>query len=308
MINFRYHIVSLMAVFIALSVGIAVGVSLGPSVDQGLLRQAEQDRKQVAELRAELNRRNALDDYREAYDKQAGEPVIEGALNGVRVAVVSMPDAPGRVVTDLTAAVATAGGTVVREVQVRPEAFDPAKAEAVTAALASLAEHVPLNDGMTQAEKVGTALARSIASPQAEERDQLALALGDALSGAGFVTLNGGSNAQAQLVLVVGAEASDPPATSSVLSSHVEFDLALKTRAGVVVAGPNSAQIEGTDVLAVRTDPQGNNLLSTVDVADLSSGVVTVVLAGQEQLLGREGRHYGALARADAPLPKLPIH
>ena len=125
MINFRYHIVSLMAVFLALSVGIAVGVSLGPSVDQGLLRQAEQDRKQVAELRNEINRRNALDEYQRAYDKQAGEPVIEGALRDVRVALVTMPDAPGRVVTDLTAAVATAGGTVVREVEVRPDAFDP---------------------------------------------------------------------------------------------------------------------------------------------------------------------------------------
>ena len=71
-INFRYHIVSLMAVFIALSVGIAVGVSLGPSVDEGLLQQAEQDRKQVTELRAELDRRNALDEYREAYDQQVG--------------------------------------------------------------------------------------------------------------------------------------------------------------------------------------------------------------------------------------------
>ena len=39
----------------------------------------------------------------------------ERALRDVRVAVVSMPDAPGRVVTDLTAAVATAGGNVVRE-------------------------------------------------------------------------------------------------------------------------------------------------------------------------------------------------
>ena len=47
MINFRYHIVSLMAVFIALSVGIAVGVSLSPSVDQGIIAQAAQDRKQV---------------------------------------------------------------------------------------------------------------------------------------------------------------------------------------------------------------------------------------------------------------------
>jgi hypothetical protein len=307
MINFKYHIVSLMAVFIALSVGIAVGVSLGPSVDQGLLRQAEQDRKQVAELRAELNRRNALDDYREAYEEQTGEPLIQGALNGARVAVVAMPDAPGRVVTDITAAVAGAGGSVVREVQVRPSAFDPAKAEEATAALASFADQVPLNGEMTQAEKIGAALARSIASPQVEDRDQLALDLGNALTGAGFVAINGGSAAQAQLVLVVGAEASDPPLTGSVLLSHVEFDVALKTRAGVVLAGPNSAQIEGTDVLAARTDPQGDNLLSTVDVADLRSGVITVVLAGQEQLLGREGRHYGALARAEAPLPKLPI-
>jgi hypothetical protein len=307
MINFRYHIVSLMAVFIALSVGIAVGVSLGPSVDQGLLRQAEQDRKQVAELRAELNRRNALDEYREAYDEQAGQPVIQGALNGVRVAVVTMPDAPGRVVTDVSAAVAAAGGSVVREVQVRPAAFDPAKAGEVTEALGSLAVRVPLNDEMTQAEKIGAALARSIASPQVEDRDELAIALGDALSDAGFVAINGGSAAQAQLVLVVAAEATDPPVTSTVLSSHVEFDVALKARAGVVLAGPNSAQIEGTDVLAARTDPKGSSLLSTVDVADLSSGVVTTVLAGQEQLLGRVGQHYGALARAEAPLPKLPI-
>jgi hypothetical protein len=307
MINFRYHIVSLMAVFIALSVGIAVGVSLGPSVDQGLLRQAEQDRKQVAELRAELNRRNALDDYREAFEEQTGKPLIEGALNGARVAVVAMPDAPGRVITDITTAVASAGASVVREVQVRPSAFDPAKADEVTDALSSLAHQVPLSEEMSQAEKIGAALARSIASPQVEDRDELALNLGNALSDAGFVALNGGSASQAQLVLVVAAEASDPPFASSVLSSHVEFDLALKARAGVVLAGPNSARIEGTDVLAARTEPQASNLLSTVDVADLRSGVITAVLAGQEQLLGREGQHYGALARAEAPLPKLPI-
>ena len=118
MINFRYHIVSLMAVFLALSVGIAVGVSLGPSVDQGLLRQAEQDRKQVTELRNEINRRNALDGVpagvRRA-DRRAGDRRARSATYAWRWS--SMPDAPGRVVTDLTAAVATAGGTVVREVE-----------------------------------------------------------------------------------------------------------------------------------------------------------------------------------------------
>jgi hypothetical protein len=307
MINFRYHIVSLMAVFIALAVGIAVGVSLGPSVGRGLIGQADQDRKQVAELRAELNRRNALDEYRNAFEEQISEPVIRGALSGVRVAVVAMPDAPDRVVTDITAAVETAGGSVVREVRVRPDAFDPAKADEVTEALANVAVHVPLTEGMSQAEKVGAALARSIASPQMEDRDQLALDTGDALSKAGLVAVSGRSAAQAQLVLLVGAKATDPPATTAVLTAHVQFALELKDRAAVVLAGPNSARMEGSDVLAVRTDPQGDNQLSTVDVADLPSGVITTVLAGQEQLLGREGRHYGALARADAPLPALPI-
>jgi copper transport outer membrane protein MctB len=307
MINFRYHIVSLMAVFLALSVGIAVGVSLGPSVDQGLLRQAEQDRKQVTELRNEINRRNGLDAYRQAYDEQTGEAVLEGALRDVRVAVVSMPDAPGRVVTDLTAAVAAAGGTVVREVEIRPDAFDPARADAMTEALAGLADQVPLTDEMTQAEKVGAALARSVASPQAENRDPLALALDTALTRGGFATISRSTDVQAQLVVVVGAEATDPPVEAALLTAHVQLDLALRDRAAVVVAGPNSAEIEGTDVLAVRTDPQGSQRLSTVDVADLGSGVVTTMLAGQEQLLGREGQHYGALARAEAPLPTLPV-
>ncbi|HLL62432.1 MAG TPA: copper transporter [Propionibacteriaceae bacterium] len=307
MINFRYHIVSLMAVFLALSVGIAVGVSLGPAVDQGLLRQAEQDRKQVTELRNEINRRNALDAYRQAYDEQTADPVLEGALRDVRVAIVSMPDAPGRVVTDLAAAVATAGGSVVREVEVRPDAFDPARSEALTEALAGLADQVPLTEGMTQAEKVGAALARSVASTQLENRDPLALALDTALTRGGFATISRSTEMQAQLVIVVAAEATDPPAEAELLTAHVELDLALRDRAAVVVAGPNSAEIEGTDVLAVRTDPQGNQRLSTVDVADLSSGVVTTMLTGQEQLLGREGQHYGALARAEAPLPTLPV-
>jgi len=31
------------------------------------------------------------------------------------------------------------------------------------------------------------------------------------------------------------------------------------------------------------------------------------VLAGKERLLGRPPQHYGALAKADAPLPDLPV-
>ena len=306
MINFRYHIVSLMAVFMALSVGIAVGVSLGPPVKQGLLEQANQDREQVTELRAEIDRRNAIDDYREAWADQVGAVILDGALNGVRVAIVSMPEAPNAVVQAVTTAVEAAGGTVVREVEVNPDAFDPARTADVADALAPYGE-LDLNGSMSQGTLVGLALARSIAAPQVEDRDQLAVAIGDALTSRGLVSISRGPTAQAQLVIIVSAEATEPPPDAEQLAAHVDFDVALKARAGVVLAGPNSAGLEGTDVQAVRSDSAGENALSTVDVADLSSGVTSTILAGQEQLLGREGRHYGALAGADAPMPTLPV-
>jgi Copper transport outer membrane protein, MctB len=307
LINFRYHIVSLMAVFIALSVGIAVGVSLSPSVDQGLLQQAAQDRKQVADLRAELDRRKALDNYRNAYDEQVGEVVTAGVLNGQRVAMVAMPDAPTGVVRDISNAVIGAGGTVVRDVKVTAEAFDAARAESVSDALADYSGPLGLNDTMSPATRLGVAVGRSIGSKEMEDRDALAIAVGESLEKRGLVTISKESAAQAQLIVVVTAPASDPRPTPEELTAHVQFQVGLTTRAGVVLAGPNSEDIEGTDVLAARSDPTAVDSLSTVDVADLSSGVTTVVLAGKERLLGRPAQHYGALTKADAPLPELPV-
>ena len=307
MINFRYHIVSLMAVFIALSVGIAVGVSLSPSVDQGLLQQAAQDRKQVTDLRAELDRRKALDDYRNAYDEQVGAAVTAGVLNGQRVAMVAMPDAPTDVLRTISNAVVGAGGTVVRDVKVNAEAFDPARAEEVTGALTAYFGPLGLNDTMSPATRLGVALGRSIGSKEMADRDALAIAVGESLEKRGLVTISKESAAQAQLIIVVTTRASDPPPPSEELTAHVQFDVGLTTRAGVVLAGPNSEEIQGTDVLAARSDPTAVDRLSTVDVADLSSGVTTVVLAGKERLLGRPSQHYGALAKADAPLPELPV-
>jgi hypothetical protein len=307
LINFRYHIVSLMAVFIALSVGIAVGVSLSPSVDQGLLQQAAQDRKQVSDLRAELDRRKALDNYRNAYDEQVGEAVTAGVLNGQRVAMVAMPDAPASVVRSISNAVVVAGGTVVRDVKINAEAFDAAKAEDVTDALGNYFGPLGLNDTMSAATRLGVAVGRSIGSKEVEDRDALAIAVGESLERRGLVTISKESAAQAQLIVVVAAPASDPRPTPEELTAHVQFDVGLTTRAGVVLAGPNSENIEGTDVLAARSDPTAVDSLSTVDVADLSSGVTTVVLAGKERLLGRPSQHYGALAKADAPLPELPV-
>jgi hypothetical protein len=218
-----------------------------------------------------------------------------------------MPDAPADVLRNISNAVVGAGGSVVRNVKVNADAFDAAKVADVSGALADYVGPLGLNDTMSPATRLGVALGRSIGAKEPEDRDALAIAVGESLEKRGLVTISKESAAQAQLILVVTAPALDPRPTPEELAAHVQFDVGLTTRAGVVLAGPNSEDIEGTDVLAARSDPTAVDSLSTVDVADLSSGVTTIVLAGKERVLGRPAQHYGALTKADAPLPDLPV-
>ncbi|MGI3781976.1 MAG: copper transporter [Janthinobacterium lividum] len=307
MINFRYHIVSLMAVFLALAVGIAVGVSLSPSVDEGILSQAQQDRNQVTALRSELTRRDNLDTYRSTYDQRTAQLVLAGRMTDDRVALVAMPDAPGAVVTAVADAVTQAGGRVVSRVKVSQDVFDPTQADTVDKAVAGLTL-VGLTDQMSPATKVGWCLSRAIAAKTVSPRDGYARSVGRTLASAGLADVREDVEDTAQLVIVITAPTTTQPPVADVTSAHVQLDVGIRDQGGnadhlpVVVAGPNSDGLDGTDVGAIRTTSSASGDLSTVDVADLPSGVVTTVLAGREQILGEQG-HYGALARADDALP-----
>jgi len=306
LINFRYHIVSLMAVFLALSVGIVLGVTLRGPVNQGLTQQADQDRKTVQDLRSQLDRRNALDDYREAWAQQAGAQITQGALTGRTVAVLVMPDAPSGVVNAVSKAVTASGGTLTHTVKISSDVFDPTKTAAVQKVLQPYRVSLQAVDSSSDATVFGLALGKSVLARQATQHDGEASQIAKALTSANLMAVSGKTTQEAEVAIVVTAPASDPALSDDVLRAHVEMDTALtSSAAGVVVAGPNSDKIEGTDVLTARNSLEARQL-STVDVADLSSGVSTTILACKEQWLGRQG-HYGALTRAGAPLPDLPV-
>ena len=144
-----------------------------PSVDQGLLQQAAQDRKQVTDLRAELDRRKALDNYRNAYDEQVGQVVTAGVLNGQRVAMVAMPEAPTSVVRDISNAVIVAGGTVVRDVKVNSGSLRRSKSRGCHRRAGDYFGPLGLNDTMSPATRLGVAVGRSIGSKEMEDRDAL---------------------------------------------------------------------------------------------------------------------------------------
>ncbi len=92
MLNFRYHALSLVAVFLALLVGLLLGVAIG---DKGLVSSAEQDVR--ASLRGDVRRaqdeRDAARDElreRERYEQAAYPALVEGRLEGVRIALIEL--------------------------------------------------------------------------------------------------------------------------------------------------------------------------------------------------------------------------
>jgi len=96
MFDFRYHALSLVAVFLALMIGLLLGVAIG---DQGLVSSAERNvreslRKDVrqanarsADLRRELGERDRVD--------QALYPLlVEDRLAGQRIGLIGLGDLP----------------------------------------------------------------------------------------------------------------------------------------------------------------------------------------------------------------------
>lgn len=305
MINFRYHIVSLMAVFLALAVGITLGVTLvSGEANKGLAAQAEQDRKQVQVYRDQLTQQQSLDRYRDAYASQVGKRLTAGMLAGIPVAIIAMPDAPRSVTGNVEQAVDDAGGTVSSVANVNAQVFDPSQRQQVNSAIAPYSNQY--DPGDPQAVRVAKVLARAVMSRRGGNTDQLGSQIGNALNGK-LINLDRQSQQSARLALVITAPASNPPLNADTLNRHVAFDLALAGDSqGLVVAGPNSNGIDATDVATVRSDAGSRDVLSTVDVADLPSGVTTVIMAGAEQLAGGQG-HYGYHNSSDAPAPQLPI-
>lgn len=92
MLNFRYHALSLVAVFLALVIGLLLGVAIG---DRGLVSSAEHDvraslRKDVRKAQAE--RDTALDRLREraAFERDAYPALVGGRLSGTRIALIEL--------------------------------------------------------------------------------------------------------------------------------------------------------------------------------------------------------------------------
>ena len=314
MIDFRYHLVSLVSVFLALAIGLVLGATaLKPGTTAVLQATAKNERHQIDQLIAtgKVNQQQYAAD--QEFAQAAAPHLLAHLLDGQRVVIVTAPGAPDSVTSGVTKALGEAGATVTGQVQLQPRFFDPGSGS--QQALARLAQHVAppavtLTGGSPMAQ-AGKVLAGAILTggnpgqPVPGQPDSTARSVLAGLSAGGFVSVSSGNPAARATLAVVVIPASPPGTSDSNLASQYlvtlaqQFDLAGR---GSVVAGTVAGSVTGSAIDVMRAGGRQAHL-SSVDDADMVSGQIAVAQALYERLQGVSGNYGISGSNGAAPSP-----
>jgi hypothetical protein len=305
-IDFRYHLVSIIAIFFALAAGIALGAGpLKDQADQLIADQVRELSQSNSDLRQQVGQLEGALTFADDYAAATAPALLAGRLQGQRVAIVRLPGASEDLAAALGDSVTQAGGTLTGTLAIQQawtDAPSAATLDSLAATLVTQGTTLPEGDGYTRGAVV---LASAVAAPQPTEGDAAAAAASDAVlaafTEAGMVS--GELDGQADLVLSV---AGDPftgdeaeRRSAAVLALVQALDAAGR---GEVVSGPQRSAAEGGAVASVRADDRASQDVSTVDVADTASGQAATALALQEQQQGGAGQ-YGVVGSTDGAVP-----
>jgi hypothetical protein len=309
-ISFRYHIVSIVSVFLALAIGVALGGGpLNREVDNTLADQVQADRRAKAALRADIEALRITNTFSDDFADAVAPGLVGGTLDGRVVTIAVLPSASQEEVSALGDMVTTAGGSVGGTVRVGEGMLDVQNKQLVDELGSQLLEgasdvNVPAD--ASGYETVGALMARAIATddPAGAEVDGTSDSILAGLSTAGLVSVDGDLGRRGGLVLFVGgpgggsvAERQGANSIATTLIGAVDGDTG-----GTVVIGPVASARPGGLVRAIRDDVVTARDVSTVDVLGRSAARVVAVMALAGQSNDQTG-HYGAVDAADGAMP-----
>jgi hypothetical protein len=302
-INFRYHVVSLTAVFLSLAIGLVVGTAAGngPAVDSlrgqiaTISEEKDQLRGTVRELTEEVNRQE------EAWDEVA-EATLPGKLSGKRVLVLSFGSS-SKYVDGVCELLGTAGANVTGRLKLEDKFTDPTSNEelldlALQAAPSGVRGALPSNSNGVETSTALLAAVLVAGAPVEGSRTVLG-------AYQGFVAVTGDPTPAEAVVMLTGPPYTGSDATkrnAAVVTIAERFD-----RAGRIVVAAPAASGEGNAIRAVRNTSELAKNVSTVDNVSTALGRLGTVLALIEQFEGRAG-HYGIGAGSTATMPNLGEH
>lgn len=306
MINFRYHVVSLAAVFLALAIGLVVGTSAlnGPAADE-LSHNLSQVTKQNSQYRDRINQLETEVAGQEQFATQAAPGLLAGKLAGRRVAVVSMQQSSSYV-DDTVAMLEMAGAKVTARAQIQDSFVDPANNDALLDLAATTLNTAPISGLPANSDGVETSsalLAAVLLDHQTPIAADVSRAVLKAYEEMKYITIDGDVTSPAEAVVVIAT----PPYTDKDASAENANTITIVTQfdaaAPIVVGAPGSAG-SGNVIGAVTGDAALDKTVSTVDDVDTPQGRIATTLALSEQLLLGKTGHYGVSSSASSMLPK----
>jgi hypothetical protein len=124
-IDFRYHVVSIVAVFLALAIGIVLGSTELQGPAYNILNQTTAKLQgDLDQARSQLSQSQAQASAGEAYAQAVEPAVLRDLLTGQRLLIVTEPGAQSSVVSGLTAAAGDAGASITGQINLQPKFFD----------------------------------------------------------------------------------------------------------------------------------------------------------------------------------------
>lgn len=298
MIDFRYHLVSIVAIFLALSVGIVLGTTLlkEPAIDTAE-SLANQLRVGNTELRAELKAVQSQQAANDLFVAADTPRLVRDALAGERVVIVEAPGSAASTRELVQKVITEAGATVSGRVALTDKYADAAQSAFVDK-LATDAKPVDLTFAAedTPYDKAAAVLSGAIVTSdpaQVGKASQVAASTLETFQRAGLVTFTEQPAKRADLaVLIAPAEPYTGEGATRQAATIVSMAVGLdEAGRGAVLTGSLTGGGAGGVIAALRDDTAAAEKVSTVDNADMSMGRVVVVYALREQLSGAAGQY-----------------
>ena len=307
MIDFRYHLVSLISVFLALAVGIVLGAGpLQNSLGTALNDQVTALRENRNATQAKLEQTETAVNERDSYITQAATSLLPGTLASKNVAMVLLPDAKAEDADAIAAQLKNAGATVTGRVSLTSTWVDLSRENYRSTFSGQVQGHLDSTTSKDANGILGEALAKALTANDDSSRvlmDMLSVTVDK--SGTPFISVDSTPTTAAEMIVVVGPR----PQASSGKGATVEaspgedpkaWAKALEGTAGrapTVVVG--SADGDGGVVGIIRSEKAK---VTTIDSVGQIAASVSTPLALASTRAGTTG-HYGFDKGAEAVMP-----
>jgi hypothetical protein len=310
MISFRFHLVSITAVFLAIAIGVVVGTTY---VDRAVVDSLEH---RVDRVSSNLDQRKAENDalgkqlsQQRAYVEASASYAVAGRLEAVPVLLVAARGVDDDVANQTLALLRTAGAEVAGVAWLEERwGLD---GDDDRAALAT-AGAIPEQGSNTSMRNAGlNALVSAFGTPAEGTDPQAGTAVVDGLVDGGFLSLDGQADGTPPLAALAGRAPRVLVLTTSDVSSTLAPVVAqLATRAAAaglptVAAESYADRSDGPErgeAISRSLDESAREHVGLVDDAELPEGRVAAVLALVEVAAGRID-HFGYGSGADGALP-----